>query len=197
VLLGSGVLGLGSVGVVLGSVGVVLGSVGVAPGAVGGGVLWLGVVGWVGVLGWVEEGADGAGLVGLLGGLVDEGCVGAGEVDSGDADGDHGGAGALGVAADCVGVNQPAAGSASLSLFAEGSCVGLAGPRCGRYPVKSPCGDSDAVRVLGLGDNSAIGGVLLVESGDLNGTKISRPASTSTIAASPAIFRAGSLAVFR
>jgi hypothetical protein len=196
-VVGSGVLGLGSVGVVLGSVGVVLGSVGVGPGSVGEGVLGLGVVGWVDVLGWVADGFVGAGLAGGLGGWGEEGFAGADEADCGDADGDHGGFGALGVAAGCVGVNQPAAGSASFSLFAVGSCVGLAGPRCGRYPVKSPCGDSDAVLAEVLGGGSAIGGVLLVESGDENGTKISRPASTSTTAASPAIFRAGGLAVFR
>ncbi|MFI6829622.1 hypothetical protein ACIBG5_21190 [Kribbella sp. NPDC050241] len=194
-LLGSGVLGLGSAGVALGSVGVVLGSVGVVPGSVG--LLGLGVVGWVGVLARVEDGSDGAGLVGRPGGWVEEGFVGAVEVDRGDADGDHGGSGALGVAAGCVGVNQPAAGLASLSLLAVGSCVGLAGPECGRYPVTSPYGDSDAVRVEVLCDDAAIGGVLLVESGDLNGTKISRPASTSTIAASPAIFSAVGLPVFR
>ncbi|TCC48615.1 hypothetical protein E0H75_18675 [Kribbella capetownensis] len=207
VVLGSGVLGLGSVGVALGSVGValgcvgvVLGSVGVVPGSVGDGVLGLGVVGWagvVGVLGWVGDGSDGAGLVGRPGGWVEDGIVGADEVDRGDADGDHGGFGALGVAAACVGVNQPAAGLASFSLFAVGSCVGLAGPRCGRYPVTSPCGDSDAVLVEVLGDDAAIDGVLLVESGDENGPKISRPVSTSTIAATPAIFSAGGLPVFR
>ncbi|MFG1622168.1 hypothetical protein [Kribbella sp. NPDC049227] len=63
--------------------------------------------------------------------------------------------------------------------------------------MKSLYGDSGAVCVEVLGDDAAIGGVLLVESGDLNGTKISRPASTSTIAASPAILSAGGLAVFR
>lgn len=63
--------------------------------------------------------------------------------------------------------------------------------------MTSPGGDSDAVRVEVLGDDAAIDGVLLVESGDLNGTKINSPASTSTIAASPAIFRAGGLPVFR
>lgn len=149
------------------------------------------------MLGLVADGFDGAALAGRPGGWVEEGFAGADEVDRGDADGDHGGFGALGVAAGCVGVNQPAAGSASFSLSAVGSCAGLAGPRCGRYPVKSPCGDSDAVLADVLGDDAAIGGVLLVESGDENGTKISRPASTSTIAASPAIFRAGSLATFR
>ncbi|TCC62993.1 hypothetical protein E0H73_10930 [Kribbella pittospori] len=63
--------------------------------------------------------------------------------------------------------------------------------------MKSPCGDSDVVLVEALGEDAAIGGVLLVESGDENGPKITRPASTSTIAASPAIFRAGGLPVFR
>jgi hypothetical protein len=57
--------------------------------------------------------------------------------------------------------------------------------------------DSDAVPGEVLGDDAAIGGVLLVESGDENGTKVSRPAGTRTIAASPAIFSAGGLPVLR